>query len=105
LAKAGRREELDLVSTADAVTQPKPTVVKLERLVMTRCGDRLFYIARQSTDFHRLHATDTGNPSNASRRRLPFSIFAARAITHCTSQKAELFCKICMMSQAAMMIA
>jgi hypothetical protein len=42
--------------------------------------------------------------SNVSRRLLQFSISAARAIMHRTSQKAELFCEICMMDHAAVMI-
>src|SRR5437773_4423525 len=39
---------------------------------------------------------------NASRRLLQFSIFAACAITHRTSQKAELFCEIRMMRPVVM---
>jgi hypothetical protein len=68
-----------LVSTADAVTQPKAIVVKLERLVMTRCGDRLFYIARHSTDFHRLRSMDTGVRRTLRADSRKFPILFARA--------------------------
>jgi hypothetical protein len=61
------------------------------------------HIVRRGRDFA-ICAPPTSACADTSRRRLQFSIFAARAITHRTSQKAELFCEICMMGQAAVMI-
>jgi hypothetical protein len=67
--------------------------------------DRLFHVARRCTDFHHLRRHGHRRAPNASRRLLQFSILVARAITHRTSPKAELFCEIRMIGQAAAMIA
>lgn len=91
---------MHLVNNADAVTQPNAIVVKLN-VVTTRHRDRLFFVARRCTDFHRRHR----RAASASSRLLQFSILAARAITHRTPAKAELFCEICMRDEAAVMIA
>jgi hypothetical protein len=79
------------------VTQPKAIVVKLERLVRTICGDRLFYIARRRTDFHRLRLTEHHYSSNGfAPTPAVRDLRSHTPITHRTSQKAELFCEICM---------
>jgi hypothetical protein len=104
--KRGIGKELLLVSNVDAVTKAKIIVVKLERRLsgqdkgssLPRRPARCTVLSSFARHGHR-------RAPNASRRLLQFSIFAARAITHRTSQKAELFCEICMMDQAAVMIA
>jgi hypothetical protein len=68
--------------------------------------DRLFHAARAA-----LHGLSPfarhghRRAPNALRRLLQFSILVARAITHRTPQKAELFCEIRMRRQAAAIIA
>jgi hypothetical protein len=103
--KRGIGKESHLVSNADAVTQAKIIIVKVER----RCHDKtrgssLPHRPAQHilSPFARLGHRRT---PNASRRLLQFSILVARAITHRTSPKAELFCEIRMRRQAAVMIA
>jgi hypothetical protein len=93
-----------LVSNVDAVTQPKAIVVKLER----RCHDETRIISSTSpgaAQTFTICAPQTPARVEPFATTPEFSIFAARAITHRTSQKAELFCEICMMRQAAAMIA
>jgi hypothetical protein len=73
----------------------KVIVVKLERCGQDKTWERLFHVVRRSKDFHQLRSRGHRHSSNTSRRLLQFS--TARAITHRTPQKAELFCEIRMM--------
>jgi hypothetical protein len=57
--KRGIGKELHSVSNADAVTQPKAIVVKLERRCHDRRGSFLPRRPARCTDFHHLRATDT----------------------------------------------
>jgi hypothetical protein len=100
--KRGIGKELHLVSNADAATQQNKLSLNLNIVVMTRCRDSSLPRRPAVHSLYHLHATDTG-----VRRTLrdDFSIFIARAITHRTPRKAELFCEICMRGQAAVMIA
>jgi G3E family GTPase len=92
-----------LVRGADAVAQARAIVVKLERRCQDKTWERFFHVVWGSKNFYQLRSRGYRQSSNTSRRLLQFS--TARAITHPTPQKAELFCEIRMMRCSAIGIA
>ena len=94
--KRGIEKELQLVSNADAVTQAKAIVVKLERSLS---GQDVGTVSSKSRGAARTF-TNRGQGDTGVLRTLrgdSFKFSTARAITHRTPQKAELFCEIRMM--------
>ena len=101
LGEGGIDKELHLVSNADVARQPKAVAVKVERRRRDERGHLLFHVARAARTCS--HSRMKGGSVCQTLRA--HGINLARAITHCTSQKAELFSEIRMMRQSAVWIA
>jgi hypothetical protein len=93
-----------LVSNADAATQQNKFSSNLNIVVMTD-AEIVSSTSPGAAESFTICTPQASTCTERSARILQFSLLTARAITHRTLQKAELFCEICMMRKSAVTIA